>query len=126
MSEPSHPLFVYGTLLRGRGAHELLGRRRQLPCTTRGALYHLPAGYPALCPIGDGRVHGHWLDPVPPALLSLLDHYDGVHEGLYRRAEVQVEAPGATFVAWAWVMDQPQARGGVLVRSGRWRPFRVR
>jgi gamma-glutamylcyclotransferase (GGCT)/AIG2-like uncharacterized protein YtfP len=126
MSEPSLPLFVYGTLMQGRGAHELLGRRPQRPGTTTGRLYHLPAGYPALCPVGDAIVHGRWLDPVPPQLLRLLDHYEGVPEGLYRRAEVVVRTPGARFTAWAWVMDDPASKGGSILRSGAWRPIRIR
>ena len=120
------PLFVYGTLLQGQGAHGLLEGLPQYPAQTTGTLYHLPTGYPALTTEGTGTVHGAWLDPVPPRLLELLDHYEGVHEGLYRRIPIRVQGGSLSFEAWAWIMDQPEKRGGKVVRSGRWRRTRRR
>lgn len=118
---PDLPLFVYGTLMSGGSAEAMVGRRRRGPAWTRGRLFHLPAGYPALDPTGSGRVFGEWVDPVPAARLVLLDQYEGVDEELFERVVVDVSTDAATFPAWAWVMRDPASRGGVLVPSGRWR-----
>jgi gamma-glutamylcyclotransferase (GGCT)/AIG2-like uncharacterized protein YtfP len=122
----SLPLFVYGTLLTGCGAHDLLRYQPQHPGRTRGTLYRMPAGYPALDPSGTHIVQGCWLDPVPAPLLRLLDQFEGVDQGLYRRAVVRVDAPSASFDAWAWVMDAPSKRGGIVLPKGRWRRVKVR
>lgn len=120
------PLFVYGTLMTNGGQDHLLRGRRRRPGTVRGSLYQMPQGYPALTLAGDHLVHGQWLDPVPPPLMQILDTYEGVQQGLYRRAVVRVESGRASFDAWAWVMDEAQAHGGVPIRSGRWRRIRRR
>lgn len=114
-------LFVYGTLADGSSHAHLLGDRRRGPAWMQGALYHLPAGYPAVVPSGEGTVHGQWVDPVPDRVLRLLDRYEGVDEGLYRREIVTIHTAGSTLKAWAWVMDDPSLHGGILVPSGRWR-----
>jgi gamma-glutamylcyclotransferase (GGCT)/AIG2-like uncharacterized protein YtfP len=114
------PLFVYGTLLsNGAQAALLPGRRR--PGWVHGTLYGMPAGYPALVPGGSDPVYGEWLDPVPPRVLSMLDAYEGVDQGLYQRVEIDVHTTRVRFRAWAWAMEQPAKAGGVRIRSGRWR-----
>ncbi len=118
---PDLPLFVYGTLMTGGAAEGMIGRRRRGPAWTRGRLFHLPAGYPALQQGGSGKVFGEWVDPVPAARLVLLDQYEGVDEELFSRVMIEVSTDTATFPAWAWVMQDPRLRGGVLVPSGRWR-----
>lgn len=118
---PDLPLFVYGTLATGGAAEAMIGRRRRGPASTVGRLFHLPAGYPAMQLGGVGRVFGEWVDPVPAARLVLLDEYEGVGEDLFQRVIVEVTTDGATFPAWAWVMEDPRSHGGVLVPSGRWR-----
>jgi gamma-glutamylcyclotransferase (GGCT)/AIG2-like uncharacterized protein YtfP len=114
-------LFVYGTLMTGGQRALLLRGLTRRPASVRGALYHLREGYPAMDPEGDGVVHGELVDPPAPALLALLDHYEGVDEGLFQRVEVTVRLPLARATAWAWVMRRPDQRGGVAVPSGRWR-----
>lgn len=121
MTGPDLPLFVYGTLATGGAAAAMIGRRRRGPAWTRGRLFHLPAGYPALQPGPDGKVFGEWVDPVPAARLVLLDRYEGVEEDLFRRVVIEVFTEEASFPAWAWVMDDPAPHGGVPVPSGRWR-----
>lgn len=114
------PLFVYGTLLSGGSAASLLGYAPRREATVRGTLYQLPAGYPALALAGDGVVHGELVDVNDPALLRLLDHYEGVDEGLYRRVEVEAVVGLRREPAWAWVQDDPRLRGGRRVIGGRW------
>lgn len=120
------PLFVYGTLLtEGGQGHLLPGRRR--PGRVLGHLYRLEAGYPALVVDHGGNwVHGEWLDPVNPKRLRMLDLYEGVDQGLYRRAPVWVQTTTVRFEAWSWVMDTPERRGGVRIPSGRWTRIRRR
>jgi len=126
MSGPTG-VFVYGTL-RADGSHGgLLARHEHLPARVRGHLYDLPAGYPAL--VADeaaGWVHGELIRAVDPRLLGLLDHYEGVDEGLYRRVVLRVHLGLRAESAWTWVMDHPERRGGRPVASGRWRPARRR
>jgi gamma-glutamylcyclotransferase (GGCT)/AIG2-like uncharacterized protein YtfP len=123
---PSQAVFVYGTLMARGAMGHLLGDRPRRPGTTRGELWSLPAGYPALVLRGDGVVHGEWVDPVPDTLLGLLDVYEGTESGLYRRVTVQVTTAHARFPAWAWVMDHPETRGGRRLPGGRWAPFTPR
>lgn len=120
----SHPLFVYGTLMRGGERAGLAGRGRRGAAWIHGTLYDLPAGYPAITLGGEGRVHGEWCDPVSDTQLRLLDLYEGVDEGLYRRVLTDVHTRTATFRAWVWVMEDPLAHGGRAIPSGRWRAVR--
>lgn len=119
---PELPLFVYGTLSRAGGQAAMIGPTRRGPATTRGALYQMPAGYPALDPRGDGTVYGEWTDPIEPARLALLDLYEGVPEGLYERVTIEVTTASSRFTAWSWIMFDPARRGGRRLPSGRWRP----
>jgi gamma-glutamylcyclotransferase (GGCT)/AIG2-like uncharacterized protein YtfP len=118
-------LFVYGTLMTGGAREGLLKGLRREPATVRGVLYDLPAGYPALA-VGEGIVHGEVVHDVDDARLSVLDRYEGVGEGLYRRERVVVQAGAVSLAADTYVMDDPVARGGKLVPTGRWRALRRR
>ena len=113
-------LFVYGTLRADGGHGHLLGGRRRVAATTTGALWHLPAGYPALDVHGTGTVHGELVSGVDDALLDLLDHYEGVAEGLFRRTLHPVRAGRTRVDAWMYAMDHPDRRGGRPVPDGRW------
>lgn len=97
MSSPSrHLLFIYGTLKRGgENEHYLkgqdfLGRARTAPGYR---LYHLQ-GYPGLVAddAGRGSVAGE-LWAVDEGCLRQLDQLEGLAEGLYRRAPVQLAPP---------------------------------
>jgi len=114
-------LFVYGTLQSGQPQGALLAACSRVPASTRGQLYALPAGYPALVPGGTDQVFGQLVEPVDERLLGVLDHYEGVAEGLYRRVEVEVDVGLRRQVAWTYVMDHPESRGGLRLPDGRWR-----
>ncbi len=118
----SHPLFLYGTFLDQGSQSHLLQRSRRHPGWVQGELYRLRAGYPAMRPGGDGKVFGEWIDPIPDAVLQMLDLYKGVGQGLYERRLVEVHSGGIHFAAWAWVMEHPEDHGGRTIRSGRWHP----
>jgi gamma-glutamylcyclotransferase (GGCT)/AIG2-like uncharacterized protein YtfP len=120
----SRPLFVYGTLLVG-GAHAgLLRGLRRSEARVGGTLWRMPAGYPALQLGSDGDVCGDLVYAPAPRVLGLLDQYEGVADGLYRRVEVSALVGLLQERAWAYVMDNPRLRGGRLLKSGRWRPRR--
>lgn len=119
-------LFVYGTLATGGGQDLLLGAARRRPATAVGTLWSLPAGYPALQLTGGGTVHGEQVDGVPEGALAVLDAYEGVSDGLFRRTQVWVSCDGAPSLAWAWVMDEPRRHHGRVIPGGRWRPTRRR
>jgi len=95
----NHLIFVYGTLKRGcRNHHHLAGQKfigaaRTVPGFT---LYDL-GGYPGLVPHAADRagVSGEiW--SVDADALRRLDAFEGVHEGLYRRAPLALQDPHAT------------------------------
>lgn len=119
-------LFVYGTLMSGHAKAPLLGARPRHDARVEGTLYDLPAGYPALVLGGTEWVHGEVVQEVDDALLRLLDHYEGVDEGLYRRVQVSLRWGLRARLVWTYVMDHPERRGGKLIASGRWRATRRR
>jgi gamma-glutamylaminecyclotransferase len=89
-------LFVYGTLKRGCSNHsqlagqEFVGLARTIPGFT---LYDL-GGYPGIVVDSTDRtgVIGEvW--SVDGDALRRLDHFEGVHEGLYRREPIPLQAP---------------------------------
>ncbi len=118
-----HPLFVYGTLMSTGAQRGLLADLPRVAAWVNGQLWSLPAGYPALVPGHEGVVHGELVAPPDAGRLSVLDAYEGVSEGLYARVLLSVRAGTATRLAWAWVMANPEKRGGRLIASGRWKPF---
>lgn len=115
------PLFVYGTLMEGAGLGGLLGACVRRPALMRGRLFRLPAGYPALQVGPDGLVHGELVELSDASLLSVIDAYEGVDQGLYRR-EVHAALVGVRPTpAWVYVMPDPAAAGGRTIPSGRWK-----
>jgi gamma-glutamylcyclotransferase (GGCT)/AIG2-like uncharacterized protein YtfP len=115
------PLFVYGSLLRGQPADGYLAGRNIRRATVRGALYRVPAGYPALVLDPRGKaIAGELVLDADPGLLMVLDLYEGVPSGLYARVRVQAQMLDRTagqqalfsesIEAWAYVVTPHQAR----------------
>lgn len=113
-------LFVYGTLMGGQPQGALLAGFRRHAATVKGTLYRMPAGYPALSLAGACTVHGELVLGVDPRTLALLDHYEGVDEGLYARVPVDVVLGLRREPAELYAMHDPARRGGVEIPSGRW------
>ncbi len=95
-------LFVYGTLKRGcRNHRHLAGQAFVGPARTAPGftLYDL-GGYPGIAadPAAAGGVAGE-LWTVDAAALARLDAFEGVHEGLYRRAPIALQAPSGEVAA---------------------------
>ena len=120
------PLFVYGTLMSGQGQAALLSGLTRASATVRGRLYSLPAGYPALALGEQDLVHGELVQEPNVRILGLLDQYEGVSQGLFRRCTTEVTIGLKRVTAWVYVMDCPEQRGGRLLKSGRWRSIRQR
>jgi gamma-glutamylcyclotransferase (GGCT)/AIG2-like uncharacterized protein YtfP len=120
------PVFVYGSLMSAGDQGALLGSLGRSAARARGALYHLPAGYPALMLGADDVVYGELVEAPGPRLLALLDQYEGVSEGLFSREQIDVEVGLRRVKAWAYVMERPEARGAKRLKSGRWRCIRRR
>ena len=120
----SLPLFVYGTLLVGQQQAGLLGELRRERAMVRGTLYRMPGGSPALALTGDTKITGELVYEVEDALWGVLDFYEGVHEGLYRRCETTANLGLRPVRCLVYEMDRPELRGGRLVRSGHWRQRR--
>ncbi len=114
-------LFVYGTLMRGQSQGALLAHLPRVDARIRGRLYRMPGGYPALVPGEGGEVYGELIRGVEPRLWPLLDRYEGVDEGLYRREHHDVLVGLLRHAAVVYVGVEPLRHGGVLLPDGRWR-----
>mgnify|MGYP000892159246 CR=1 FL=1 len=105
----SLPLFIYGSL-RDPGVRALvLGRRTDLttqPAVLRGHVRTTVPDfdYPFVAPADpDDRVDGELLLGLGDADYGLLDEYEDVADGLYVRAEIQVETPTGSETAWVYL-----------------------
>lgn len=91
-------LFVYGTLKRGCSNHHHLAGQTFVGAARTVAgfrLYDL-GGYPGIAVVAEdcaGVVGEIW--SVDATALARLDAFEGVHEGLYRRASIALEPPFA-------------------------------
>lgn len=91
-------LFVYGTLKRGCSNHRMMaGAEFVGPARTVAGfrLFNL-GGFPAIAAVAgdkDGVVGEVW--SLDASVLARLDAFEGVHEGLYRRASIALLAPFA-------------------------------
>jgi len=104
-------IFVYGTLLRGEERDGMVLSLPVTPAITRGRLYMVPAGYPALQFDPQGpEIHGEVLTLDTPGILTLLDLVEGVADGLYSRHKIPVQTEEGTLQAWAYLMDKHQIR----------------
>jgi gamma-glutamylaminecyclotransferase len=90
-------IFVYGTLQRAGSNHGQLAGQRWLAAARTRQLYRLYDldGYPGMIAAAPGAglsIPGEvWA--VDAACLARLDQFEGVDQGLYQRAVVQLEGP---------------------------------
>jgi len=111
-------LFVYGTLMRGESAHELLGPTARFICEahTEPRFTLLDMGeYPALVEGGTTAVRGE-LYEIDGELLAALDRYEDVPE-LYARRRLSLGDGSAL----AYVLHAHLGLGGGPIASGDWR-----
>jgi gamma-glutamylcyclotransferase (GGCT)/AIG2-like uncharacterized protein YtfP len=112
-------VFVYGTLRAGGVAHDVLaGCERVGTAEVAGTLYDIDGRFPALVLYGSTSVHGEvWR--CPDTLLGLLDEYEGVTSGLFRRVAVHV----GEHACWTYVAGPALARkltAARRVHGGDW------
>lgn len=111
-------LFAYGTL--APPTAEDAARGGWLRDEVRGRLFDL-GPYPALVDLGDptsGWVKGYVRHAGPDELRGRLDAYEGVSEGLYRRAATTTRAGRG---AWVYVYARPLPEGARELTDGQWR-----
>ena len=103
-------LFVYGTLKRGCCNHAqmegqvFVGPARTVPCYR----LHDMGGFPGIAPAPDaseGVLGEVW--SVDGEALRRLDAFEGVREGLYRRAPLSLQEPFAQQVVEAYLPLTP-------------------
>jgi gamma-glutamylcyclotransferase (GGCT)/AIG2-like uncharacterized protein YtfP len=105
------PVFVYGSLMEGEKNDGLLTVFKHQPASCLGALYMMPAGYPALVPSKDGRsIKGELIHLPEFRMLRVLDHFERVSQGLYLRQEIRADLGGTVIPAWAYVLTPELAR----------------
>jgi gamma-glutamylaminecyclotransferase len=103
-------LFVYGTLKRGCGNHHHLAGQTfaGMARTQPGYCLYDLGGYPGLVASTgepEGVVGEVW--SVDPAALAQLDAFEGVREGLYRRAPITLQPPFADQAIHAYLPVAP-------------------
>ena len=98
-------LFAYGTLRAGGRATGMLRDCEHVsPGELGGVLYDIDGDFPALVLYGNTPVSGDiWR--CPNALLPVLDDYEGIEKGLFRRVGVRVRASvdALEIPCWAYV-----------------------
>jgi len=116
MSQAESEIFVYGTLKRGGANHgQLAGQTFVAEAATKPGyrLYALD-GYPGMVEAvgGGGRSIPGEIWRLDAACLARLDAFEGVREGLYRRAEVHLLSP----------YDEPGIQTYLYLQSTKGRP----
>lgn len=138
MTEPiPQEIFVYGTLLPGQANHRWIASliAGRMTARTRGRLFHLPFGYPAMVESATGWVRGELLsfnNPVEEAL-EVCDQIEGYMPGdevssLFVRVVRQVEPAGAAPChAWCYCLAPQRVEKFTLlgqeIDDGDWLAF---
>lgn len=121
LADHALPLFVYGTLMTDERQAGLLAGCMRQRATVAGSLWRMPAGYPAVILGASGRVHGELCRTPDARQLRVLDLYEGVDEGLYRREIVAVTYGLRQARAWIYLLNEAANRTGTPIKSGMWR-----
>lgn len=119
-------LFVFGPLRHGGADAAWLAGLPRRAGSVAGELWVLPGGAPVLVPSPRGRVIGELVEGVPPRVLGLLDHLEGVPDGVVTRVRTDVRIGLRSEPAWVWVCDAARARSGRRHPGSRWTPALVR
>ena len=125
-------IFVYGTLMTGFENYKkyLDGNICSIEHgITRGRLYHLPEGYPALVD-GQDIIKGEIIEIKESKILEdidFLEEYKGEgEENLYNRVEVKVKSEeGEDFLCWTYfyVNKNYAESDGRYITGGDWKKF---
>lgn len=126
-------IFVYGSLMTGMSNHSVIAPFVQgvRVAYTKGTLYHLPYGYPALVE-GSGTVWGELFGlRNSQNALKILDQFEdfyglGNAQNFYERVPQTVwSKEGAEFTAqvYRWAKPAELKQIGVLIENGDWRSY---
>ena len=115
---PTFDLFVYGSLRAGHSANSMLRDCEQIgEAVVNGILYDIDAQFTAVILYGDAPVAGEiWR--CPSSLLSTLDQYEGVANGLFRRVGTVARMPDGSG-APCWVYAAGPALSRKLIPENR-------
>ena len=131
--EAPNALFVYGTLKRGFANHRLVSHAREmLKAKTKGTLYELPYGYPAMTLDGDGIVYGELMifDNIRDVLSATdwLEDYrpDDPDGSLFVRVVIEVELEDKRKMrAWTYIaggkLKDKLPKIGRVIKDGNWK-----
>lgn len=119
LSDGQFHLFAYGTLRSGEENNDQIADCALVRAAfVEGTLYDIDGLYPALMLYGTTRVEGEiWRCPADR--LAVLDRFEGLDNGLFRRVAVLIEeTPCWTYVAGPALAHRltPDRR----LNSGRW------
>jgi len=125
----SSPVFVYGTLMRGRSNHRFLREARFLgPALVHGAgMYAVTPHYPGMVREPGKAVRGEVYEVDDPTLAAL-DRLEGAGD-LYRRElfPAVLEETGETVPAWVYLWLGPVPPGSEVPPERQpWNPARAR
>ncbi|MEM0979115.1 MAG: gamma-glutamylcyclotransferase family protein [Cyanobacteria bacterium P01_H01_bin.58] len=125
-------VFVYGTLKPGEAYYEEYCAPYVVsvtPSLTRGCLYHLPQGYPALT-VGDRWVTGSLLHFRNDSRLAQMDEFEDYNTAVPAVQNLYIRQWRPIFTtdqqplgsAWMYVMQVSRvvSYGGVLIPEGQW------
>lgn len=124
-------VFTYGTLKPGEINYRFCADKatEAIKSYTKGELFDLPLGYPAMIP-GNRRVEGFLLIFPDKSILTVLDELEDyqsdrpLQENEYYRQEREICSPSGESLGPAWVYlmtwELVQQLGGVLLPSGWW------
>ncbi len=125
-------VFVYGTLKPGEANYQYYceGKARtRFQAYTRGNLYSLPVGYPAMT-VGDNKVKGVLLTFANPDILNSLDELEDYQENRaselneYYRQLIPVYSLADELLGQAWcyfmTIDRVKQYKGTAIASGWW------
>lgn len=103
-------VFVYGTLKRGFSHHHLLGEARFRGEARTAPHYRLVdcGGFPGLLEGPPGLAVRGEVWEIEEELLPLLDTYEAVEEGEYRREPVRLEGEWEPGSVWAYLYAWPR------------------
>lgn len=125
-------VFVYGTLKPGQRNYPIYCEGKVIKaekCWTKGQLFALPAGYPALIK-GNDKVEGFLLTFADELVLRNLDKLEGYDArkiadmNYYQRQKIIVydASNNSLGEVWAYLMTLAKVKSlnGVLIPSGCW------
>ncbi|MHC1748904.1 MAG: gamma-glutamylcyclotransferase [Cellulosilyticaceae bacterium] len=125
-------IFVYGSLMKSFRNHDKVLKHRATETgkgKIKGALYHLPEGYPAVT-TGDMAVHGEVYTLSKNKLIKGIDLLEGYlgegKDNLYeRRRQLVTLEDGKVVECWSYmyVNEGYAKRKGKLVKDGNWAKF---